>query len=82
VGFQPKEDLWRNYPAVLCVPEPNHQAAEGSAGGHQAGEEQGFRLTLGDVNARRYEHLDFSTGEISTQGRASLLLFVFLTIHS
>jgi hypothetical protein len=36
---------------VLFVPEPGHPAAEDSAGGYQAGEEQGIRLILGDVNA-------------------------------
>ncbi len=43
-------------PFAGTVPEPNHPAAEGSGGGHQPGEEQGFRLILGDINARSYEH--------------------------
>jgi hypothetical protein len=36
-------------PFAGTVPEPNHTAAEGSGGGHQAREEQSFRLVLGDI---------------------------------
>ncbi len=67
--FQCKGDYWRGCLAGVSVPEPDHPAAEGSAVGHQAGEEQGIRLILGDVNARRYEHRHFSTWEIPTLGR-------------
>jgi hypothetical protein len=54
--FQRKGDLWRSCLAGVCVTKPDHPATEGSAGGHQAGEEQGITLTEGDVNARRYGH--------------------------
>ncbi len=54
--FQRKGVYWRSCLAGVSVPEPNLPAAEGSAEGHQAVEEKSIRLTLGDVEDRRYEH--------------------------